>query len=177
MSLTFVPIDEQGAEITKTEALFCSAFPEEERPPFEWMMRWKHDTFYAVYEENTFKGLVDLLLYGDLVYVFFLAISPEFQNQGIGSKVLAEILARYPKERVFLLADEAGEQYADNALRKRRLGFYGRNGFRDSGIKVVEFGVRYDMLIARGEVSKEEFRLVMQDLIGVEMAQKYYANI
>lgn len=175
--LRYVPIDEQGADLAKTEYLFTHAFPEEERPPFEMMLQWAHDTFFGVYEEDEYVGLVDLIVYQDLVYVFFLAIEPSHRNRGLGTRILSELKQRYPTQRLFLLSDEAGEQYEDDALRRRRLAFYERNGFHDSGLRICEFGVYYRLMQLREPVSKGDFRAVMQSLIGEENARRFYANI
>lgn len=177
MNLRFVPVDAQKGDIVKTKNLFENAFPEDERPPFEMMMAWNHDTFYGVYDGGEYVGLVDLIEHEDLLYVFFLAILPEKRNQGFGTAILAKIRDDYPLRRIFLLADEATPRYPDYPLRLRRLGFYARNGFKDIGISVNEFGVTYRLLCLREPVSKEEFVRVMASLIGEENTRKYYANV
>ena len=177
LELRYVPLNEQGPDQKKTQDLFETAFPEEERPPFAMMLSWKHDEFYGVYKANEFVGLVDLILYKDLVYVFFLAVAEEKRNQGIGSQILSDLKGRYPNRRLFLLADEVDPKYADNEIRARRIAFYNRNGFLDTGIKILEFGVMYQLLSASGAISKREFYLVMESLIGEAKAKQFYGNI
>lgn len=177
MQLRFVNVDDQGPDIQKTQYLFETAFPEEERPPFSMMMEWDHRDFYGIYREDGFVGLVSMVRLQDLLYVFFLAIDEGHRNEGIGSAVLAKILSENEGKRVFLLAEETDGHYPDMALRLRRQGFYHRNGFQNNGVKILEFGVMYDMLVHGGDVSRAEFVDVMRSLIGEENARRFYNKI
>lgn len=175
--LRYVPLDQQGEDQKKTQRLFETAFPEEERPPFSLMLSWKHDDFYGVYQGNDFVGLVDLILYKDLAYVFFLAIEEEFRNKGIGTQILTDLKAKYADRRLFLLAEEVDPKYEDYEIRKRRVAFYGRNSFLDTGVKILEFGVLYSLLSASGEITKKDFYQVMESLIGEARAKEFYGNL
>ena len=177
MLLRYVPLDEQGEDVAKSQALFESAFPEDERPPFSMILDWDHSTFFGVYRQDEYVGLVDLIRYQDMVYVFFLAISESFRNQGIGSQILSDLKKKYRGRRLFLLAEETGPRYSDNVLRERRLGFYARNGFLPTGDTVLEFGVRYLLLCSNKRVSKNEFVATMASLIGDEYAKRIYAHV
>ena len=177
MLLRYVPLAQQGDDIQKTKNLFESAFPEDERPPFEMMLGWNHDTFYGVYREEEYVALVDLIVCRDMVYVFFLAIEEKFRGQGIGSQILTDLKKEYPSHRLYLLAEELGDQYPDNPVRERRLRFYASNGFLPTGDTVLEFGVRYLLLCHGGHVSKAEFVETMASLIGEENARRFYAHV
>lgn len=175
MNLRFVPLDEQGEDIRKTKYLFEHAFLPAERPPFSLMLRLKRPSFYAVYDEGKYVGIAFLLKNGDLLYVFFLAICKRYRNKGYGSAVLGRIQDDYPSKRIFLLADEAAPSYPDFELRKRRLAFYARNGFVDSGLIITEFGVRYHLLALNNvSVSEKEFLQTMMEWTGKEAIKRYY---
>ena len=178
MNLRYVSHKELGKDISKLQNLFESAFPPEERPPFSLMTQWENHKFLGIYKEDRFVGLVDFIVYQDLVYVFFFAIEPPFRNQGIGAEVLKDATKKYEGKRIFLLMDEVEESYADYELRKRRLGFYSRNGFHYSGYKVQELGVTYQLMVYGSvDVTPKEFRSVMESLIGKEMADRYYGHL
>ena len=167
MPLRYVPLDQQGPDIALTQTLFESAFPVEERPPFELVLKWDHHGFNGVYQGEDFVGLVYFVEHKDLVYVFFLAIEEPYRNQGIGSRILSDVKARFAGKRVFLLAEEVGERYPDNALRMRRIGFYRRNGFLDSGLVITEYNVRYHVLTLGGvKVGFDEYYALMEALMG-----------
>ena len=157
---------------------FENSFPEEERPPYEMTLSWEKNLFYGVYQEEQFVALADVVEYQDLVYLFFLAVKEECRGQGIGSKILSDFKARYPGKRLFLLAEEAVETYPDYLDRVKRLSFYHRNGFEPIGVKILEFGVMYDLLTANeAKVSQQDFLSVMRHLIGEEMARRFYSHL
>ena len=177
MNLIFDRKYPDSVDIEKVENLFVSAFPPEERPPFEMAIGWKKSKFFGIYDSKTFVGLADLVEYRDMVYLFFLAIEEDKRGCGYGSAMLREIKKRYPNKRLFLLAEELDESYPNYEERKHRFAFYERNGFVYKGTKIKEIGVDYQMLIHGGDVSKEEFVAVMTYLIGKAMAKKYYASV
>ena len=164
--------DSENLEPTKT--LFVTAFPEEERPPFEVAVAWEKTLFYEISEDNEFLGLVVLLPFRDMLYIFFLAVEASKRGQGIGGNVLKEVCSWYPDKRAYLLVDEPTEDYPDYELRKRRVGFYKRNGFHLQEDKVVEYEVTYQMMNRGARVEPSEFFDAMKDLIGEELFHKYY---
>ncbi len=127
------------------ELLFVSAFPKNERPPADIFFRDFVDStksaLFGFYDENTFVGFASVILYKDICYIFFLAVSSEQGNKGYGSKILAEIKAKYKNKVILLCYEEVGERYPDNEMRIRRMNFYKRNGFVDNPLKTDEFGV------------------------------------
>lgn len=178
MPFKYVPLNQLGKDLILNKDLFESAFPEEERPPFETVLTWNRDTFYGVYDEDKHIGLAYLIEFEEFAYLFFFAVEPSYRNKGIGTKILSELKAKYAGKRMFLLADEPGEQYKDQALRLRRLGFYARNGFVDTELVITEFGVRYHLLSLGGApISKCDFLRVMESLIGETMVKTYYGDI
>ncbi len=176
MALQYRDINKLGEEIVKVRSLFEGAFPEEERPPFEMILEWNRDTFFAVYENDEFLGIAFLIIYKDLAYLFFFAVEEYLRQKGYGSLIIQDLKRHYSGYRLFLMAEEEGEQYPNNENRIRRFGFYERNGLQRSGIIITEFGVRYELLFANEKVSKQDFLDVMESLIGAENRKKYYAD-
>ena len=157
---------------------FETSFPEDERPPYEMTLSWEKNYFYGVYQEEEFLALADVVEYQDLVYLFFLAVKENYRGQGIGTKILDDLKQRYPDKRLFLLAEEAEESYPDYASRLKRQAFYHRNGFDPIGVKILEFGVMYDLLtLNQAQVSQQDFLSVMVHLIGEEMGRRYYGHL
>ena len=175
MELTYVPLDEQGEDKKKSRHLFETAFLPEERPPFSRIRQWDHTDFKGIYRDGEFVGFRYALEKEDLTYLFFFAIEERFRNQGIGTQVLRDLVENSGGARIFLLADEPGEDYPDNAMRLRRLAFYERNGFKPNGMLVHEFGVRYWMLTKDGvTITAEEYLDMMVDLMGRKRVDRHY---
>ena len=176
MKLDYRRITPSSADVAEVQTCFEKTFPPEERPPFEMTISWDNSSFMEIRWNGQFVGLVDVVECRDLLYVFFLAVEESFQDQGIGSQILTDLKVRYRGKRLFLLADEIDPKYPDIETRKRRFAFYARNGFKPSGVFILEFGVRYEMLIENDPVTKNEFVETMTFLIGEENAKKYYSN-
>lgn len=174
MSYQYRRLRPDSENLTPTKILFETAFPEGERPPFEVAVAWEKPFFYEISEEGEFLGLVVLLPFRDMLYVFFLAIDPSKRGQGIGGNVLGEVCSWYPEKRIYLLVEEPTEDYPDYELRKRRVGFYKRNGFFLQEDKAVEFGIVYQIMNRGARVEPSEFFDAMKDLIGEELFHKYY---
>ena len=127
--------------------LYLSAFPEEERPPVNMFFnnaKKKDNDLLAFYDNNEFVGFTNLLFYKDICYIFFLGVTPSKRNKGYGSQILQETFAHYPDKTFVLCFEEVDDKYEDNELRKRRRGFYYRNGFKDNELKTCEYHVYYD---------------------------------
>ena len=59
----------------KVKELYYSAFPEEERCPYLILLskvRMNKADFFVVYEQEVFIGLVYNIVFGDLVYIYYL---------------------------------------------------------------------------------------------------------
>ena len=177
MELAFSKIDSGSPNIEEVKDLFETAFPEDERPPFEMTLSFKGSDFFAIYENKAFIGLADLVIYGETVYLFFFEIKEELRGKGYGSHVLQELFRRFPNKKVFLLAEEIDGDYEDLPLRKRRIGFYERNGFVLSDTRIKEFGVDYRLLYHGGVVDKKDFLATMRSILDEEIFKAFYSNI
>ena len=93
------------------------------------------------------------------VLLDYLGTLPGVRNRGLGGQLL-DLLADYYREERGIFgeaeSDEGGAD-ADRELRRRRLGFYLRHGFRYGGYDCALFGVHYQTLIrGREDVTPEE---------------------
>lgn len=177
--LTYRLFRADSPDLSFVKDLFESAFLPEERPPFEVLISWERANVYQVEKDGLPVGLTVTVIQDDLCYLFFLAIDPEHRNQGIGGRIVNDILEEQRKygRRVFLLADEPEPWYEDYELRKRRIAFYGRCGLELTPIRIREFGVYYRLLKAAPcDVSKDDFLAIMRYVIGDEYYEKVYSK-
>ena len=174
--LDFVLVKEDYRYYAKVKHLFEHAFPPIERPSFSMLMQFKNHEMYSVEYNSTFVGLVDLVIYKDLVYIFFLAVKKTFRNKHIGSSILKDISNKYRKSRLFLLAEDPNIECNNKEERLNRIGFYNKNGFILSDIRINEYEVDYRVLYKNNIVTKEDFLKVMEYLLGKEWFNNYYIN-
>ena len=88
---------------------------------------------------------------GGGLYLFdFFAVQPALRNQGVGSRFLQALQREQLRDAdcVLLEVDDPAstESETERELRRHRLGFYLRNGLRDSGVRSRVFDVDYVIL-------------------------------
>jgi GNAT superfamily N-acetyltransferase len=136
------------------QALYESAFPAEERVPFEHLTAFLTENVLdgesppgvgahthmlaALDEEDRFAGLAHYTLPpeagGRAAYLGYIATLPELRGQGLGAWLYRGILARLPRSVDAMLFDleipERMPDPAERALARRRIRFYQRLGAR-----------------------------------------------
>ena len=84
---------------------------------------------------------------GEAALIDYLAVLPEYRSEGYGSRILKALVERYRLRGMeLLLESEYPDEAPDRAMAIRRLGFYKRAGFKNSGVEVRLFGVHFCIL-------------------------------
>ena len=82
-----------------------------------------------------------------LLFLFYLAVDDAARGRGVGTRLLAELERRHPGCTIVLDIEPVIAE-ADNAeQRRRRLSFYERAGFRDTGYAVLDSMGEYWTLV------------------------------
>ena len=112
--------------------LYYSAFLSEERLPFSRMallstLKPSVDLL-AYYDGETFCGFSFTVCTDQYLYVDFFAVNPKLRGKGYGSRMIADLLARYPVPAIgeAKAPDPNSPEYE---LEKRRIAFWKRAGF------------------------------------------------
>lgn len=88
----------------------------------------------------------------DISYLMYLAIDKEYRNQGIGSKVLQNLLIA---KNVLLCIERPIDE-----LTKSRKNFYLRNDFYETNVFIEDNGVQYELLS-----SVKNYKPTVRDLL------------
>ena len=113
----------------------------------------------GAWEDDTLLAYLLLVQQVRDYFVDFFAVVRGKRNAGLGSQCLGEIIASLHHPDSLILEVEEPEAAADAAekmLRLRRIGFYQRNGFVDTGVRVCAFGVPFRILELVGGSSHSE---------------------
>lgn len=139
-------------------------FPPQELKPLKAMLELMAQGRYqalGLYEGEELLGYALVWREPGVPFVLldYLGTLPGVRNRGLGGQLL-DLLAHYYREERGIFgeaeSDEGGAD-ADRELRRRRLGFYLRHGFRYGGYDCALFGVHYQTLIrGREDVTPEE---------------------
>ena len=146
---------QQLAQLYRQE--LTSAFPPEELKPLRSMLSLMEQGRYqalGLYDGEELAAYA--LLWDDpeggYVLLDYLAVCRDKpRGHGYGTAALRLLLDRCRDRRGLLVeaeAEEPGAEAEENALRRRRLAFYRRGGFRDLGYTARIFGVPYAMLVS-----------------------------
>lgn len=176
MNIEFKRVTKKLPEYKQIKQLYFSAFPSEERAPFYLIIkRTKRENvdFLAIYCEKKWVGMIYIINYLDLSYVFYFALDDSQRGQGIGSAVLREIHKLYSGRRFFLALEQLDKNAENYAQRLSRSRFYLKNGLKKLSISIKEGNVLYDAMGFGGEVKPEEYREMMKNYTGFFFSKLY----
>ena len=162
--IRFEKIDENTKNLEDIKQLYMDAFPFDERIPFYIMVSVGNDRgveFLSIYDDDTWLGFIHTLVGEKLSYIFYFAIDGSLRQSGYGSKIIREYKKIHPK---LSLAIEPIEEDSDNIKqRKKRLAFYEKNGFETLDTRVVEMGVEFELMGARGmEIKESDYKSLVK---------------
>ncbi len=162
--IRFEKIDENTKNLEEIKQLYRDAFPFEERIPFYIMVLVGNDKgveFLSIYDDDTWLGFIHTLVGDELSYIFYFAIDNRLRQSGYGSKILHEYKKIHPR---LSLAIEPIEENSDNIKqRRKRLEFYKKNGFETLDTKVVEMGIEFELMGAKGmEIKESDYKKLVK---------------
>ncbi len=129
----------------------CRDFPQDELKPWEITKslyeRGIYD-FLEAYSDGKLVGYAWMVTPdGQTALIDYLAVLPQYRGTGIGSEILKCLCERYRRQgKQLILESEHPDGAPDPSLAVRRLGFYARSGFLNTGLQVMLFGVRFCIL-------------------------------
>lgn len=160
MSLSFVEYKNAASHKKKVKNLYLGAFPKEERVPFILLAareKKNNGELLEIKDGDTFVGMVSVLRYKDLAYIFYLAIDDGLRGRGYGSSVLSVLKERYRGCRIFLAREQLDKDADNYEQRVSRHRFYQKNGLVDFPCKITEQGVIFDVMGIGDSVTAEEY--------------------
>ena len=164
------------------EAELKADFPPEELKPLKAMLALMEQRRYqalGLYEGEELLGYALLWLEPGIPFALldYLGTIQGKRSRGLGTAMLDQLADYYRDYRGIFVEAEAPENGdpAGEALRRRRLGFYLRNGFRYGGYDCALFGVHYQTLIqGREDVTPEELLEVHRRIYRSHMPPHIY---
>ena len=170
---------ENKEDFKKAKRLYREAFPIDERMPYFMLKHFANTEkcdFFKM-DDNGFAGLMFVVYYEDIVYIFFLAVVPEARGRGYGTKALDEAKRLFSGKRLILNMEEVDEKYDNLKQRVKREKFYKSNGFETSDYKTSEKNIVYEMMHYGKDVSFEEYSRLIQSLFGKAIFNIFYKRI
>lgn len=127
-------------------------FPKEELKPLDMILKLIEENRYeamGLYDGDLLTGYVFIVRIDNSYLLDYIAIFPEYRNDGKGSNLLS-LLAEHLDDADSIIVEVENPKYTDDGaladLQTRRIGFYKRNGCRDTGLRVSCFGAKFIIL-------------------------------
>ena len=143
------------------------AFPPEEYLAPEKLLEManaENFDFWILTDGNTFVGFMVVQTYGNLAYLFFLAIDASCRSKGYGGHAIKSLKMAYPdKKQVvdFEMLDTTRDNYPQRVKRRE---FYLRNGYKETGLFLSYLGVDYEVFCMDDAFDEAEFKSMMKTI-------------
>lgn len=151
----------------QVKRLYYTAFPKEEQLPW-WLLRlWsalKRGELTAYYNDAAFCGFTFTATKGNILYVMFFAVDSNVRGQGYGSAILDYLKQSNPGKTILLNVELLDETAANIHQRIKRMAFYKKNGFYDTGFHIREVGGVFLVLSNTAEMDAEAYQRVFLKL-------------
>ena len=154
--LRSVEIHSGNADDRALRELYQTAFPAEEQIPYDELIHLLDvmDIDYrAYYDGDMLVGLTMVLRLPRYNWGWYFAVREESRGKGYGQAILTLILDKYRDQQPFVIDIESPWQpdAPNPEQRKRRHGFYLRNGFKDTGAYRTYSGITFTIMSSSDE--------------------------
>lgn len=162
MQITHVDLSKDKRLSKQAKQVYLSAFPRSERLPW-WVLRLfskrRNIELCAYLADGVFCGLTYHFLTDHGVMIMFFAVDAKLRAKGYGSAILSYLKQTYADKALLLHVEPLDEANAPNyGERVRRLAFYKKNGFCETGWDVFEIGGRFSILASGNADIVSEYR-------------------
>ncbi len=159
----------------QTEMVFD--FPKSELKPLSGMLRLmdmgRYEPLLAL-EDGEALGYAMIWLAGDGegALLEYLGVLRGKRNGGLGTRLLTTLEKRYGQLFGEVEAPDSSDE-EENQLRRRRMGFYQRNGFRVLDYECALFGVHFNCIYRGAETDDRKVQAMHRSVYGDYFSSKH----
>ena len=150
-----------AARTEQIRLIYESAFPPDERMPFERILQKRDDGVMRLLsvegEDGELLGFANVTLCLDVLALNYFAILPEKQGRGYGTAVIRLLRERYPDRSIIIDIEDDAVPSDNPEQRIRRRAFYERLGFSAMPFRLTIFGVPSIILSSGRRYTFEEY--------------------
>ncbi len=165
--MTSININKDKKLKKQVKALYKSAFPKKEQLPWS-ILRLaameKHSAINAYLDGDSFCGFTFSTSIDGVYFIMFFAVDASLRGMGYGSKILSKIKEENSDKTVILNIEPIIDGAENLEERKRRLAFYQKNGFYDTGYLVREVGGVFTVMATEEKIDASAYKKVFKAL-------------
>lgn len=139
MILTYKKVCYELNTVEPVENLIKSSFPPEEQESMELLLTLGEKpmvNFWACYDDELFCGMVYIVESKDTLFCLYLAVPEQLRSQGYGAAILTDVRRKFGGKDMVLHVEDPNADETKAQQRLRRLRFYQRLGFKDTGYRL-----------------------------------------
>lgn len=139
MNLTKKKICYELNTVEPVENLIKSSFPPDEQESMELLLRLAEKpmvNFWAYYDDDMFCGMIYVVESKETLFVLYLAVPGELRSKGYGAAIIEDVRRIFNGKDVVLHVEDPYEDESKSEQRLRRIKFYERFGFKDTGYRI-----------------------------------------
>lgn len=167
MELTSLRISRNLPEFPRIKKLFETSFPKNERYPL-WLLAaraaCKDADFLAYYDESVFCGITYTVRTENTLFVLYIAVNDEIRSKGYGTAILSQVVKLAEGRQVVLNVEDPDPAAENNGQRERRVSFYKRNGFYDTGYRLIEKILTHQVMCNKEDFSPDGYTAALKKL-------------
>ena len=169
--------DNSAKRIEAIHSLYESAFPPNERMPFERVLQKRDEGKMRLFSvesgDGEFLGFANITLcLDDVLALNYFAILPEKQGRGYGSDVIKELKKRYSERSIVIDIEDDAVECDNTEQRKRRRCFYERLGFFAMPYRLSIFGVPSIIMSSGRAYSLEQYKEIFAEVFSAWAVSK-----
>ncbi len=155
-TMRLVQIHSGNADNEQLRRLYGTAFPVEEQIPYDdliYLMDKLDIDYTAYFDGELFVGLTMVLHLPRYNWGWYFAVREDLRGRGYGQDILSSVLEKYRGAHPFIIDIESPlqEDTPNPEQRRRRHGFYRRNGLKDTPTERTYDGVSYTIMTSSDE--------------------------
>lgn len=162
--------------LLEIRTLYESSFPENERMPFERILKKRDEGVMRLIsvedESGALIGFANITLCLDALVLNYLAIDEKERNKGYGTAVIKELKTRYPERSIVIDIEDDGVPADNTEQRIRRRIFYEGLGFFAMPYRLDIFGVPSIIMSSGRSYSFEEYIEIFTHVFSAWGAQR-----
>ena len=128
------------------ESLIKSSFPPDEQEPIERLLTLAKKpmvNFWAYYDDDVFCGMIYVVESTDALFVLYLAVPDHLRSRGYGAAIIEDVRGIFGGKDMVLHVEDPNESPENADQRIRRIRFYERLGFQDTGYRLSPEGTTF----------------------------------